>query len=92
MSQYLNGDAKGMFSPAAGKSFQQSYVHEADWLIPQGGIGWTWRATGTTYSAEDALIHMIGYFEKVLYGVLEMKTNNMLDLIDRTNNAIYHEL
>lgn len=92
MSQYLNGDAKGIFFPAAGQSFQQSYVHEADWLIPQDGIGWTWRATGTTYSAEDALSHMIGYFEKVLYGVLEMKTNNMLDLIDRTNNAIYHKL
>lgn len=81
-----------MFFPAAGQSFQQSYVHEADWLIPQDGIGWNWRATGTTYSAEDALSRMIAYFEKILYGVLEMKTDNMLDLTDRTNNAIYHEL
>lgn len=92
MSQYLNGDAKGMFFPAAGKSFQQPYVDEADWLIPQDGVGWTWRVTKTTWSAEDSLNEMIGYFEKVLYGVLEMKTNNMLDLIDRTNNAIYSEL
>lgn len=84
-----------MFFPAAGQSFQQSFVNDPDWLIPQNGAGWTWPAsgeTGTTYSAEDALNHMISYFETVLYGVLEMKSNKLLDLIDETNNGIYGEL
>lgn len=95
MSQYLNGNAKGIFFPAAGQSFQQSFVNDPSWLIPQNGAGWTWPTSGqtrTTYSAEDALYHMISYFETVLYGVLEMKSDNLLDMIDRTNNGIYGEL
>ena len=95
MSQYLNGNAKGMFFPAAGSSFQQSFVNDPDWQIPPGGAGWVWPSNGNNqppYSAEDALYTMISYFETVLYGVLEVKSDNMLDLIDSTNNGIYFEL
>ena len=95
MSQYLNGNAKGMFFPGAGSSFRQAFINDPDWQIPQSGAGWVWpttSGTGPPWSAEDALHTMIGYFETVLYGVLEMKSDNMLDLIDRTNNGIYSEL
>lgn len=95
MSQYLNGNAKGMFFPDAGQSFQQSFIDDPDWLISADGNGWTWPSNGQTgppYSAEDALKTMIEYFETVLYGVLEMKSDTMLDLMDQTNNAIYGEL
>lgn len=49
-------------------------------------------ANGTSWSAEDALYEMINYFETLLYGVLEMKSDNMFDLIDQTNNQIFREL
>lgn len=84
-----------MFFPAAGKSFQQCFINEPDWLIPHDGAGWIWRRTSPTeppFSAENVLHQMIGYFETVLYGVLEMKSDNMLDLIDQTNKSIYGEL
>ncbi len=49
-------------------------------------------ANGTSWSAEDALYEMIQYFQTVLHGVLEMKTDNMLNIIDHTNNNIFREL
>lgn len=65
MTQYLNGNAKRLFFPAAGQSFQQFSVNRPDRLIPQNGVWWTWPtsgAAGTSHSAEDAFDQMIGYF------------------------------
>ena len=95
MSEYLNNDAKTNFFPDAGNVFSQFYVNDPSWIIPQNGDGWVWRVTGaneTSWSAEDALYEMINYFETFLYGVLEMKSDNMFDLIDQTNNQIFREL
>lgn len=95
MSEYLNGGAKTNFFPDAGKVFSQSCVTDPSWIIPQNGDGWVWRVTGangTSWSTEDALYEMINYFETLLYGALEMKSNNMFDLIDQTNNQIFREL
>lgn len=94
MSQYING-WKSIFFPDAGKTFPQQYL-TSDWLIPAtgGDAGWKWPSgdTNTQFSAKDALAVMLSYFEKVLYGTLEMKADNMFDLIDKTNNQIYGQL
>jgi hypothetical protein len=87
MSIYLNGDGKGMF-------FNEAYVQYTNQLIPDNGAGWIWPTTNSrgVYSAYDTLITMINHLEKILYGVLEMNTDNMLALIDKTNNRIYAAL
>jgi hypothetical protein len=96
MSQYLNGDAKGKFFPAAPADFIQSFVNDPTYDMTKNPNSWVWPSNGgsTTrpWSAQDALIDMISTFEWVLHGVLEMKSSNMLDLIDRTNNGIYSQL
>ncbi|KAI9643088.1 hypothetical protein NHQ30_008823 [Ciborinia camelliae] len=94
MSQYING-WKSIFFPEAGGSFPQQFL-TPDWLIPStgGDAGWKWPSgnSNTQYSAKDALAIMLSYFEKVLYGTLEMKTDNMFKMIDKTNNQIYGQL
>ena len=94
MSSYLNSNAKGMFFPEQGNIFQHTFVNDPKFSMPQGGQGWTWPTGGFggVLSAKDALVAMSRYFEVVLYGVLEMKADNMLSLIDETNNGIYNAL
>jgi hypothetical protein len=94
MSQYLNGNAKGLFFPNAGSTFQQTFVGDPNFQIPAGGLGWTWPSGGGPgqSSVSDALNRMLQYWQPVLYGVLEMGSDNMLPLFDKTNNRIYGEL
>jgi hypothetical protein len=95
MSQYLNGNAKTPFFPEAGGQFNRKYINDHDWLIPQTSSDWTWSSVGANsgrFSALDSMYEMIGYFETNLYGCLEMQTDNMQALIDKTNNRIYGEL
>lgn len=91
MSQYLNGDAKGIFF----SNFQQTFVGDPNFVINAAGTNWQWPSAGgstTMFSADDELRKMILYFEKVLLGVLEMKEDPMLDLMDRTNNNVWKAL
>ncbi|CAD6448847.1 21725305-b7ef-4914-aa7c-2f61d60e08b6 [Sclerotinia trifoliorum] len=85
MSQYING-WKSIFFPEPGAKFYQEYL-TSDWLIPAtgGDAGWKWPSghTSTQFSAKDALVVMLGYFEKVLYGSLEMKAANILNAHDK---------
>jgi hypothetical protein len=94
MSQYLNSNAKGQFFPSVPGSFNQAFINDPTWLISTNTADWTWPSpnTATQWSAADALGQLIRQFEVVLYGVLEMKTDNMQHLIDKTNNRIYGEL
>ena len=99
MSGFLNSAAKGMFFPDTGGSFVQSFVTDPTWQVPAKGAGWVWGNNGNgnsapPWSAVASMKTMIVYFERVLYGVLEMRSDNdnMLALIDQTNNRIYLEL
>lgn len=95
MSVYLNSNAKSMLFPPEGRTFDEKFVHDPSYEMPNSMAGWTWPSNGGVgppYSAKDALDEMLGYFERVLYGVLEMKSDNLLKLIDQTNNAIYKRL
>ena len=95
MSQYLNGNAKANFFPNAGDQFEQRYVNDPQWVVPRHCAGWIWRSNGNPgppWAVVDSFEEVIWYFEVVFYGVLEMKTDNMFDLIDQTNSAIYSEL
>lgn len=92
MSVYLNGVPKAQFFDASNNYVK--YTNDPSWLIPDNGAGWVWPITrsSTVFSAYDALIEMIRYLERIIYGVLEMNTDNMLALVDRTNNRIYAAL
>jgi len=92
MSYYLNNYGKGAF-------FKNSYSYiqftgDPSYLIPDDGAGWIWPTTDSdgVRSAYDTLIAMIHHLENILYGVLEMNTDNMLAMIDGTNNRIYEAL
>lgn len=88
MSGYLNFLKGSFFNPSI------QYIQFTSRLIPDNGAGWIWPTTHSrgVYSAYDTLITMINQLEKILYGVLEMNTDNMLPLIDKTNNRIYAAL
>jgi hypothetical protein len=91
MSAYLNG-AKGTFFGTSSSYIK--FTNDPEWLIPDNGARWIWPTTNSNrvFSAYDSLIEMIRHLESVLYGVLEMNTDNMQTLIDRTNNRIYAAL
>ena len=93
MSRYLNSEAKNTLFPEHGPMVEDYVNNPAD-LIPKDGTGWIW-PTDPNRSERPAMAHllyMFAYFEVVLYGVLEMKSESMLDRIDRTNNRIYAQL
>ncbi len=91
MSAYLN-NAKGAFYEPPFYYIQ--FTNDPNWLIPMSGAGWTWPTTssGGVWSAYDTLSQLIYHLEYVLYGVLEMNTDNMFAAMDRTNNRIYAAL
>lgn len=93
MSEYLNANAKGKFFPASG-TYDQQYVTNPDWKMATRPAEWKWAKPNTDeqWSAAQTLSDLIVEWESSLYGVLELKTDNMLELIDRTNNRIYGEL
>lgn len=78
-------------------SFVQAYAGQPAFQILPTPIGaWQWSTivgpSPGIFSADDTLRTMILYFESVLLGALEMKTDPMLDLIDMTNNRIFAAL
>jgi hypothetical protein len=72
MSVYLNSQAKGAFF----NGFQQEYVDDPAWKMPDDLAGWHWAKDdiqtpqGTDRSAASALFLSIGKMEQTLYGVL----------------------
>lgn len=94
MSQYLNGDGKGIFFANAGNLPTNQIVGDAAFDIKNDPTSWKWdtSGSGTPRSADDTLRAMIMHFEKVVLGSLVMKGDSMLPLIDRTNNRIYDAL
>ncbi|MCJ1326572.1 hypothetical protein MMC10_003237 [Thelotrema lepadinum] len=94
MSQYLNSNAKALFFPDLGQVFAQAYANDPKYQIPENADGWAWPEDSFvgSRSAKDTLRDMTFDFERVLYGVLEMKADNMLPLIDENNNEIYSAL
>ncbi|KAJ2994819.1 hypothetical protein NUW58_g1447 [Xylaria curta] len=94
MSQYVNGDGKGLFFADATQPLKKFFVNDPNFAISNTGA-WKWptgKSPGQT-SAIDTLRTMINkYFETVLLGALEMKSDPMLPLIDRTNNRIYNAM
>ncbi|KAI1393091.1 uncharacterized protein F4822DRAFT_426286 [Hypoxylon trugodes] len=93
MSQYLNGDGKGKFFVDPTKTLPNTFFGDPNFAI-QNNAGWKWAndKEGNQMSAEDTLRTMIIYFETVLLGVLEMKSDSMLPLMDKTNNRVYDAL
>ncbi len=91
MSAYIN-NAKGAFYKSPFKYIK--FMDDPNWLIPRNGAGWIWPTTRSrgVWSAFDALSQLMNHLEFVLYGVLEMNTDNMFALIDRTNSRIYAAL
>lgn len=94
MSQYLNGDGKGIFFANAGNLPTNQIVGDAAFDIKNVPTSWKWdtSGSGTPRSADDTLRAMIMHFEKVVLGSLVMKGDSVLPLIDRTNNRIYDAL
>jgi len=88
MSETLN-QAKGIFFKPGFKYIK--YTNDNKFLMPLSGAGWVWPTSTRrgAYSAFDTLARILNHLERVLYGVLEIKTDNMLDLMDRTNSRIY---
>ena len=99
MSQYLNGDGKGMFFPKNGDplGWASKYVGDKDkeYIIPSDFTDYEWKSVNPNskpWSGEDTIIEQITHFEQTLYGVLEMKNDRMHEMIDKTNNRIYAHL
>ena len=88
MSETLN-QAKGLFFKSGFKYIK--FTNDKNFMMPMSGAGWVWPTTNERriYSAFDTLGRVLHHLERVLYGVLEIKTDNMLDLMDRTNSRIY---
>jgi hypothetical protein len=88
MSETLN-QAKGIFFKPGFKYIK--FTNDKRFVMPMNGAGWVWPIDKPprTSSAFLTLSRVVHHFEKVLYGVLEIKTDNMLDLMDRTNSRIY---
>ncbi|KAI1169459.1 hypothetical protein F4777DRAFT_222122 [Nemania sp. FL0916] len=94
MSQYVNGDGKGKFFQDATNPLPQLFINDPQFAIANNNR-WKWPSgmSSTQKSANDTIRSIFyGYFETVLLGALEMKSEPMLDLIDRTNNRIYDAL
>ncbi|KAI9708919.1 MAG: hypothetical protein M1820_003613 [Bogoriella megaspora] len=93
MSGYLNNIAKSQFFPESGQQFSQPFVNDPNYVIGAQNIAnWKWPSNSQPFSARDSLNRMVEQFERVLYGVLEMNSDNMQELIQKTNNAIYFQL
>ncbi|KAI1771557.1 hypothetical protein F4818DRAFT_207037 [Hypoxylon cercidicola] len=93
MSQFLNGDGKGKFFADAKNPLPNTFVGNSQFAIKNDPT-WKWAKgkSATQMSATDTLRVMITHFETVLLGALEMKSDSMLPLMDRTNNRIYDAL
>jgi hypothetical protein len=90
MSSYINQAKAALFNPPGE---YMMFINDPRWLIPSDGNGWEWPNTRSNlWSAFDALSKIFRHLEFTLYGLLEMGTDNMLDLIDRTNSRIYAAL
>ncbi|KAG9527372.1 hypothetical protein KCU93_g5257, partial [Aureobasidium melanogenum] len=87
LSVYLNQVKAALFPLAA-------FWAENDddwWLSPQTISSWHWHS-GDDKSVKDLLSSLAKQFERILYGTLEMQADNMLPMIDKTNNRIYAAL
>lgn len=87
MSEFLNTQKGQLFRLDI--TFHQ-YVNDPNYLIPGNGVGWVWPMTNIheTSSAFEVLSTLIDRFELNLYSVLELGTDPMFTLIDRTNTRI----
>lgn len=90
MSAFLNGArGKGQFFETEPLKWMRK---DTLLKISDDLSGWSWTGTGDTKSAADELRKQLGIFEKRLYGVLELNTDNMFELIKKTNLKIYSQL
>lgn len=94
MSQFLNDEAKSSFFPSFPNQLNAFWVTEDLQLRADTLAAWKWQKgdDSTRRSVSTAPSRLALAFEKMLYGVLEMNSDDVFSSMDRTNNRIYARL
>ncbi|MCJ1458945.1 hypothetical protein MMC28_009321 [Mycoblastus sanguinarius] len=82
MSQFLNGNAKGLI---LGANYALPDDLDPGYVV---GPGWTWSGTN---QAMEVITYKLGTLNNMLLGCLMVQAPNVIDMIQRTNNRIYQE-
>ncbi|KAL8993521.1 MAG: hypothetical protein Q9188_007310 [Gyalolechia gomerana] len=84
MSQWLNGDAKGWIM---GPTFDENdgEFFDNQWKVGGGGLS-RWNGAD---QARDSITYKLGHLKNILLGCLMINADNVIPLIQRTNNRVY---
>ncbi|KAL8935051.1 MAG: hypothetical protein Q9211_004906, partial [Gyalolechia sp. 1 TL-2023] len=84
MSQWLNGDAKGWIM---GPTFDENDgdFFASRWTVGGGGLN-RWNGAD---QAKESINIKLGHLKNVLLGCLMINADNVIPLIQRTNNRVY---
>ncbi|KAL8936881.1 MAG: hypothetical protein Q9216_004697 [Gyalolechia sp. 2 TL-2023] len=83
MSQYLNGNAKGWIM---GPNFDEN---DGDFFDDRWKVGGGVSRWNGVDEARDSITYKLGNFKNIILGCLMINADNVIPLIQRTNNRVY---